>query len=75
MFCFIFFFRVMVKQIIFDFFGVIADVGVIHERDLWSKHLGVPKEQLNPVVEKYWDHINRGILSIEKFWHHIGQDL
>lgn len=65
----------MIKQIIFDFFGVIADVGVIHERDVRSKHLKVDKEILSPIVEKYWDAINRWVMTIEDFWNNIHDDL
>jgi hypothetical protein len=49
----------MIKHIIFDFFGVIADIGTVHECDIRSKLLGVKKEIISPIVDKYRDEINR----------------
>jgi HAD superfamily hydrolase (TIGR01509 family) len=65
----------MVKHIIFDFFGVIVDVGTVHEHEFWSKHFGIDKEILDPIVDKYRDEINRWRMSISDFRKHIHKEL
>jgi len=65
----------MIKQVIFDFFGVIVDTGSVHEHKYRAGRLGVEEAILTPIVDKYWDEINRGTISTKHFWDKVGNDL
>ncbi len=45
------------------------------ERKIWSTLLGIDQEQLNPILNKYWEACNTGTISSYQFWEDIHEEL
>jgi len=65
----------MIKQVIFDFFGVIVNEPCHTEKDIRAELIWVDVDDLVPVLNQYTETLNQWKTDAETFWKNICRDL